>query len=383
MRELRDRVERVIRSWHAYEISRNGRPVIDFECTPQTEPIPPATSRIEVYRELTRLRAMAAESGAAARDVGDVVRAHRAYAGALLGRRDPLQTYLRETQGCSAEGWPEQHIRQVQSRAVQALEDLGLTWGRDLNRELLEREGPISADEAAELVPATAAELKPAVQELVRTTADYVVRVEQVTVCDYWAYWLDGSGGDVRLRLNRRFATFTLVQVRQFAIHELLGHALQYAAYSQVCTEDPDVPWVRLLSVHLPYQFMLEGLAQAMPLFLAPDDAELNARVRLAHYLQLVRAELHLAVNAGVPLIECANHARARVPYWTDATISETLSERSANPLLRSYLWAYPAGLDWWVSLADDADVQTRDRVLQAVYRRPLTPTQLDRLLEG
>ncbi len=109
-KQLRDQAERVIRSWHAYEISRNGRPVIDFECTPQTEPVPPATSRIEVYRELTRLRAVAAESGAAARDVGDVVRAHRAYVGALLGRRDPLQTYLRETQGCAAEGWPEQHI---------------------------------------------------------------------------------------------------------------------------------------------------------------------------------------------------------------------------------------------------------------------------------
>ncbi len=104
-----------------------------------------------------------------------------------------------------------------------------------------------------------------------------------------------------------------------------------------------------LTAVHAPQQVLLEGLAQALPLFLTPDDSWLTTRVRLAHYVELVRAELHLAVNAGVDIAECAAHARARVPFWTDARISDQLSDRGADPLLRSYLWAYPAGLDWFV----------------------------------
>jgi hypothetical protein len=76
--------------------------------------------------------------------------------------------------------------------------------------------------------------------------------------------------------------------------------------------------------------------------------------VRVAHYVRPVRAELHVAINAGVAINECAAHARLRVPFWSDAEISDVLSDRSADPLLRSYLWAYPAGIDWFVRLADD-----------------------------
>ncbi|MBT0769334.1 hypothetical protein KIH74_10410 [Kineosporia sp. J2-2] len=378
---LRDRVEGIVRSWHAYELSRGAQAVIDYDCAPDRRPVPAARSRLDVYQQLTRCAGKAAEIGAGARDIRDAVRAHRAYAGALLGRRDPLHTYLRDTQGCDATDRPEEHIQSVRDRAVRAVEELGIGWGPDLNRQLLKSEEPLTPEEAAEQIPVIARELEPRTRALVGTRAPCTVRVEMVDVEDYWGYWLDGAGSQARLRFNRRHSSFTVVQVRQFAMHELLGHALQSASYAQVCADDPDVPWLRLLSVNLPYQMMLEGLAQTLPLFLAPDDAPLIARLRLTHYLQLVRAELHLAVNSGIPLMECANHARARVPWWTNATISDVLSERGADPLLRSYLWAYPAGVDWWVALADTADDETRNRVLRKAYQRPLTPAQLDELV--
>jgi hypothetical protein len=79
------------------------------------------------------------------------------------------------------------------------------------------------------------------------------------------------------------------------------------------------------------------------PLFIAPDDQPLTTRVRLDHYTQLVRAELHLAINAGSSAEDCAQHARFRVPRWGDATIADILTDRGANTQLRSY----PAGIDW------------------------------------
>jgi hypothetical protein len=111
-------------------------------------------------------------------------------------------------------------------------------------------------------------------------------------------------------------------------------------------------------------------------LFVTPDDEDLVTRVRLDHYLQLVRAELHLAINAGASIRECAEHAKARVPFWTDATIGDTLTDRVNDPMLRSYLWSYPAGIDWFVNLAQ-ADATVSREVLYAAYRDPLSPAGL------
>jgi hypothetical protein len=54
-------------------------------------------------------------------------------------------------------------------------------------------------------------------------------------------------------------------------------------------------------------------LAQAFPLFVTPGDEASTTRVRLDHYIQLVRSELQLVVNAGSSVEECTNHARLRV----------------------------------------------------------------------
>ncbi|GAB3279343.1 hypothetical protein GCM10027456_71730 [Kineosporia babensis] len=108
-----------------------------------------------------------------------------------------------------------------------------------------------------------------------------------------------------------------------------------------------------------------------------PDDPQVIARVRLAHYLQPIRGEVHLAINNGVSIAECTEYTQNRVPFWTGDDIGDMLADRGSNPLLRSYLWSYPAGIDWWVSLADQADPEIRKQTLRAAYQRPLTPTHL------
>jgi hypothetical protein len=124
---------------------------------------------------------------------------------------------------------------------------------------------------------------------------------------------------------------------------------------------------------------MLEGLAQAWPLFLLPDDKVLITRVRLALYTQLVLSQAHRALNAGTPALECADYLRACVPWWTDKTISGYLTDRGTSPEHRSYMWAYPAGFDWFAALAE-ADAKVSREVLHAAYREPATPTDLAEL---
>jgi hypothetical protein len=308
--------------------------------------------------------------------VAERATASLAYLDALLGARVPLAEYVRATQGCEAAGWSDEYVERARVRAVAELDRLGVAWDADTARTLNKTEGVVDAVDAADVIQGYARELEHDVREFVDADAPFRVTVEHVDLDVYWAYWLDGAGADVRLRINGRNANFTEVQARQFALHELLGHGLQCASYAEECRRH-DVPWVRMTSVHAQQQVLLEGLAQAVPLFLRPDDEPLIARVRLAHYVELVRSKLHLAVNTSTSIPECVDLARSLVPFWSDAQIGSMLTDRGADPLLRSYLWSYPAGLDWFVRLADEAPPETAREVFRAAYRSPLTPTAL------
>jgi hypothetical protein len=255
------------------------------------------------------------------------------------------------------------------------LDELGIGWSADSLTDLARLEKRLPLDRAEAAIRAAAHELEPLVRAATGSDVTFELAIETADVDAYWAYWLDGAGSRARLRLNLRHAQFTEVQARVFALHEVLGHALQSASYATRCATG-DVPWVRLMSVHAPQQVVLEGLAQAWPLFVIPDDRAVTARVRVAHYTQLVRAELHLAVNNGWPVDRCAAHARSRVPFWTDEDIADALADRGADPLLRSYLWSYPAGIDWFVHLAESDGSPSSD-ILRAAYRDPLTPADL------
>ena len=370
---LRDLAEAVLRSWDALEKSRGASPVIDYDCWPPAVPAAPAASRLDVHRSLGELEYAATRAGdfRLAAEIG----AHRAYLRELTGQRTPLNDYVRATQGCPAAGWPEDYVTQRGEQARARLETLGVGWGPDTERQLDQAEGILSIVAAAQAIQDAAAELEPAVRSAAGATAGYELTVDVVDEDAYWSYWLDGARQRARLRINSRRARFTKVRARQFALHEILGHALSSACLAARCGSQ-DVPWVRILSVHGPQQIASEGLAQALPLFVTPDDDALITRVRLDHYLQLVRAELHLAVNSGADVEDCAAHARLRVPFWSDAMIADLLADRGANPLLRSYLWAYPAGIDWFIALADDAATVAPD-VLRAAYREPLVPDDL------
>jgi hypothetical protein len=372
--QLRDEIERTLCSWDAYEKSIDAPAVVDFDCRPHHDDVAPATGRVHAYQDLHRLRERCFSDDAP--ELARRVDCHLAYAGALLGERSSLDEFVRRTQGCVATGWSKEYVTWRGEQARASLDDIGISWGTTTWLDLLESEQSLDPKEVPQAIREAAASFEPVVRSAVATEAPYELTVETTDVDAYWEYWLDGAGSEARLRLNMRNARFTDVQTRQFALHEVLGHALQSASYSARCRTE-EVPWVRVLSVHAEHQVMLEGLAQALPLFVAPDDAALAAHIRLDHYLQLVRAELHVAINQGATVSDCVRHAKDRAPFWPTEGIGRLLTDRSVDALLRSYQWAYPAGADWFVSLAESGTPETVSKVLAAAYRAPLTPRQL------
>jgi hypothetical protein len=373
---LRDAAEEAIRRWGALEKSCGEAPVIDFDCAPPTEQPSPYDNRFAALDDLTRLRIAADTHHQPA--LRTQLDAHIAYLCALIGQQLPLDEYISLTQGCMPRGWTQDYIEQRAGIAREALESLGISWDKGTWTNLHAASEQLSTADVSSAIAEYADKYESSIRQLVDTDAHFTLTIEDVEVDAYWSYWLDGAGHDTRLRINKSRASFSHIDAYRFALHEVLGHALQYSSLTAQA-ESHTVEWPRILAVHCPHQVLFEGLAQVLPWVASPDDEIICARTRIDHFMNLVRGQIHILVNSGAPAADCRDLARRQVPWWTDEEIARELYDRSRNPQLRSYLWAYPAGMDWFVKLVE-AGGATLAEVLREAYRRPLTPSELHQL---
>jgi hypothetical protein len=374
--DLRDAVEEAVRRWDALERSHGEPPVIDFDCAPPTETPRPFDNRFAALDELTRLRSQTEAQGQSV--LSAHLDAHIAYLSALIGQQGPFDEYIVTTQGCAPRGWTWDYVEQRARIAQDALGSLGIAWDEHAWTNLCSVSEQLRAGEVSVAITEYADKYESNVRRLVDTNADFNLTIEDVEIDAYWAYWLDGAGHDARLRINKKNASFSRVDAYRFALHEVLGHALQYSSLTTQA-ESNTVEWPRILAVHCPHQVLFEGLAQVLPWIASPDDEIVVARTRADHFTNLIRGQLHILINSGTSATDCRDLAHRQVPWWTNEAIARELYDRSRDPQLRSYLWSYPAGIDWFVRLVE-AGGTTPTEVLREAYKRPLTPSELHEL---
>jgi hypothetical protein len=373
---LRDAVEEAVRRWDALERSCGEPPVIDFDCAPPAQTPRPFENRFAALDALSRLRI---EADARHQPVLTAqLEAHIAYLRALLGEQLPFEEYITLTQGCTPRGWTRDYLEQRASIAKDALGSLGISWNEHTWKNLHALSEQLPAADVGAAIAEYAGKYESSIRRLVDTDADFNLMIENVEVDAYWSYWLDGAGHDTRLRINKSRASFSRIDAYRFALHEVLGHALQYSSLTAQARADA-AEWPRILAVHCPHQILFEGLAQVLPWIALPDDEIMIARTRIDHFMNLVRGQIHILVNSGTTAVDCRDLARRQVPWWTDEEIARELYDRSRNPQFRSYLWSYPAGIDWFVGLVE-AGGSTLAEVLREAYKRPLTPSELHKL---
>lgn len=373
---LRDAVEEAVRRWDALERSRGEAPVIDFDCAPPADKPRPFDNRFVALDQLTRLRV---EANAQHQPVLSVyLDAHIAYLCALMGQQLPFGEYISVTQGCAPRGWTRDYLEQCAGIVKDALGSLGISWDEHTWRNLRSVSESLPASEVGAAIADYADQHESSVRRLVDTDAEFSLTIEDVEVDAYWSYWLDGSSHDTRLRINKNKTSFSHVDAYRFALHEILGHALQYLSLTAQA-ETNTVEWPRILAVHCPHQILFEGLAQVLPWIASPDDEIVVARTRIDHFMNLIRGQIHILINSGVTAADCRDLAHHQVPWWTDDEIARELYDRSRNPQFRSYLWSYTAGMDWFIRLVEEGGA-TPAEVLREAYKCPLTPSELHEL---
>jgi hypothetical protein len=371
---MRDECETFIRQFHALEVSTGGVPVVDYDCTISSkDDVLPFADRLAALNALEKFA-----EGARGSVVAEQAKAHATYLSALLGKQYGFAEYIERTQGCPARGWTKEYISDRREIARKALDNIGVTWGENTRKELNSQEEKIPVDSIGDAIKHYASQYEQDIRRLTGTDANYVLKIENVESDRYWSYWLDGAGYEARLRINVTNASFTQADAYLFALHEVLGHALQYASITHYARYHA-AEWPRLLAVHSNHQVLFEGLAQVLPLVARRDDPKINAIVRLDHYTQLARAELHVLLNAGATISECYDLIKSNIPFLQPKDFERELHDRSRDPQLRSYLWAYAAGIDWFMNLVEQRATLLPE-VLRVAYQRPLSPSQLQQL---
>jgi hypothetical protein len=373
--QLRNAVEDAIRRWDALERSHDEAPVIDFDCAPPANKPHPFENRFAALDELSQLGSHANEQHLVLKAQLD---AHIAYLRALIGEQLPFDQYILMTQGCVPRGWSPDYIEHRARIAKNALESLGISWNSHTWLNIRGLSEQLPATDVASAIKDYADRYEPTIRRLVDTNAKFNLTIEDAEVDAYWSYWLDGAGHDARLRINKKNASFSRVDAYRFALHEVLGHALQYSSLTAQ-EESNIVEWPRILAVHCPHQVLFEGLAQVLPWIACPEDKIVEARTRLDHFTNLIRGQIHVLLNRGGTIVDCRDFARRQVPWWTDEEIAREFYDRSRNPQFKSYLWAYPAGMDWFIRLVETGGPPLPE-VLREAYRRPLTPSELHEL---
>jgi len=371
--QLRDAIETAVRRWDLLERSHGEAPVIDFDCAPPAEKPRPFANRFAAFDALTQLQIEAnTQHQPALRAHLD---AHIAYLCTLIGQQLPLDEYISATQGCIPRGWTWDYIDERARTAKEILRSMGISWDEHTGTTLRAASEQLPAADVGSVITEYAGKHESSIRQLVDTNAAFNLTIEDAEVDAYRSYWLDGAGHDTRLRINKNKTSFSRVDAYRFALHEVLGHALQYSSLTAQ-SESHTVEWPRILAVHCPHQVLFEGLAQVLPWVASPDDELICARTRVDHFTNLVRGQLHILINSGATAADCRDMARRQVPWWTDEEITRELQDRSRNPQLRSYLWSYPAGMDWFIRLVE-AGGTTPTEVLREAYKRPLTPSEL------
>ena len=374
----RNELEQTVRAWDQLERYRGGPPVIDFDLGASA-----TRSRFqrpeEVADVLERLQCSDNHR------VRNAAEAHLTYLRALMHHsQESISDYLRGTQGVGASFWPNQYLETRRAELHERLSKRGIDWGPRLLEALANKEGgALEQRNVTRLLRDEATKLTPRLTSLVGSTPDTRYTIEFAHADAYWSYWVDGNPRGARLRVNESRARYTGALLRQFAMHEVLGHIFQLASWASTAAEE-EVLWPRYTSVHGRQQILLEGLAQALPLFLAPEDEEVVTRVWLDHR-QLVLGQMHVTAHLWeADHDQLSRHVQQQLPWLNEEEAHRAVTDRSRDPLLRTYLWSYPIGFDFFVRVWEKSGPDTVSQIVRMAYRQPIDAGDLaDQLSAG
>jgi hypothetical protein len=303
---------------------------------------------------------------------------HLAVLEALLGQVSALEPHLQRTQAIDLRRISSSSIEKLRHRAEVAAE----TCGVSLNH-LAIADNPFDepmVTDRAEIQTQFAQRFevfRAQIEQLIGRPLEFEIEISFVDIDQYWRFWVDGVGTRFRLRFNRFKDGFTPSQIDQFVLHELVAHCGQATGWRHQIASGTLNPIHGLTAIHTWEQSHLEGLAQAIPLFLHDNISdELRARVLKDALRQALLNNAYIAAEDGQSPEAVFAACHEVLPIKKPLRFFKSLGDQKRHAQLRSYMFAYPDGV---LALIDrlDNDTSEPNEFLKRSFERPFLPSEL------
>jgi hypothetical protein len=303
---------------------------------------------------------------------------HLAVLQALLGQVSSLHDHLQRTQKITLKRLSSIDLKRLRDRAGQA----AATCGVSLESLALE-DNPFDEDmvtDRAEIQTRFANRFdvfRAQVEQLIGRSLEFEIEISFVDIDQYWRFWVDGVGTRFRLRFNRFKEGFTPSQIDQFVLHELVAHCGQATGWRSQIAAGALNPVHGLTAIHTWEQAHLEGLAQAMPLFLQENiSKQLQARVFKDALRQALLNNAYIASEEGQSPEAVYAACHEVLPIKKPLRFFKSLGDQKRHAQLRSYMFSYPSGVLAIIQRLDKGKGE-QDEFLKRSFERPFSPSEL------
>lgn len=368
MNEIDKEIIDVLIAWDKLEVENFGKGVIDFNLLDDFKSFARFKNRLEVLNRLKNIKQKL--------DSNDQRRlkviASITYLRSLMGEQIPFSEYILQTQNVPVVEFGEETTNEIKNEIVSLANELNLGFNKDLIKGLNVYEGKISKDEIIKLIESVFNDKKPFFEEFLGRAIDFKIDFELVKNNEYWSYWVDGNYDKFRLRLNQNNLSLTKVEASRFVYHELLAHCTQMDVWRDNIERNKMSPIWGITTVYGPEQFLFEGIAQTLPLFVLSsiekkDVKLIKLRILVSLYSSLINNNIHLKINNGKAIEEVIDYKLNFVPWAKEDDIFSDLISRSYNPLYRSYQFVYPISFLSFYRIANKSNLD-KTKFLKKAY---------------
>lgn len=405
------------RAWDSLERARFANSVIDFDLAPQ-DAFPAFKSREEVLqaletqqRNLQSLEDTAADEDAEAEArrraatslLHSRLRASATLLRAWLGETFEFDPFIRSTLGIEPREFGEEEIERKRNEVNALLQrEFNISFRRQDFKEFeadFKLQDSSAFDEhfrllRARWLPILLSRLDFPEEEFRRYTIDFSLTKEDA----YWKNWISGNLSQHRIQLRVNVHPrhhWYKGSSELLTIHEYCGHAVQMVNWHRRI-EAAKMPRVfGILTVHFPDQFLLEGLAEALPYLLPTPDHNLETQTQvfreLQYYTLMVFNNLHLLANGhalqaardaafrtNVGPEAALHYALERLPFTDAQLIEKEIRDRTQNPLFRCYQYVYGTAKRSFLDAFAGLTSEDSNQLLRWVYDGPMTPQQFE-----
>jgi len=397
----------VYRVWHA--VSGKDRDIIDFDLREGPDPSESLTTMMitgnPTSQERSRHVAVLSRLVEQLRKQNTInkkdnhnwifataqIEASYIYAKKLAGHKIPNLEYIETTQSNEPMMTPEDFLWAWQEKPLSHLKSIGIKQPNFQAIEKWRKENAITPEKAQESLNNNAIDAISAVQKFLKEKVDVDFYIEPVDTNDYYWVWAD-TDEEKRFLLRQNFSTarnkiWTPGKTEELGWHEGGAHLARMAKRRNLIRNGKLHPFFGLTTVHGPEASVDEGLGQTLTYFIpgAYDSLSDEGKFQVDSSIlrQMVYGNVHIMINdprENWSVNSISRYIKQFIPWESNTEITREIKDRTQNPLMQAYRYAYGLGARMMIVYAHNLSQRGKRAFLKDIYSKPFSMSQVSTL---